>query len=391
MKINKTLTALIAGASLGLSGQVIAAATSKAGVDITNSASLTYTVGSSSTTSTSTDDAKFTVDKKIDFTTSVFKSDSKVYAGLSESTETRLFTFTVINEGNSDQYFKITDDVAKYAIGTASIDTTVQDFQIGNIVIHLDNNTTFGDALNPYAAGVVEAELMSENFTDVFVAGSDRVVVHIEADLVPSIAIGNYRDKNSDLELTYADDLTGAKSFTELTVFPITGSGGTQITVDDSNAPFERLTVQTVFADDDTDGFGVELLDAQFALQSAYVSLSKDATVIATGITGYAGSVMHFLPGSTVEYTLSATNEGDLAAEDVTVTDDLTTTEISGNAVYDYSSLELESPLPDGITTGTGHNTATGNIVLNFGTLDETGGTTPNRTVKFTVNVQQFL
>ncbi len=386
MKINKTLTALIAGASLGLSGQVIAAATSKAGVDITNSASLTYTVGNSATTSTSTDDSTFTVDKKIDFTTVVNKSDSKVYAGLSELTETRLFTFTLINVGNSDQYFKITNDVAKYAIGSASISTALQDFQLGNIVIYLDDDTDFGNGV--LSTGVNEYEIKSENLTDAFVAGSDRVVVHIEADLVPSIAIGNYRDKNTDSKLTYADDLSGAFSFTELTIFPIAGSGGSQILSDDSSAPFDADTMQTVFADDVTDGFGVELLDAQFELQSAYVSLSKDVTVTATGITGYTGTVMHFLPGSTVEYTLSATNEGDLAADDVTVTDDLTTTEISGNAVYDYSSLALESPLPAGITTGTGHNTATGNIVLNFGTLDEAGGTTPNRTVKFTVNVQ---
>lgn len=65
MKLNKTLTALAVGASFGLSGQAFAAGT-EAGTVITNTASMTYTVGS--TPITESDDAKLTVDTKVDLT-----------------------------------------------------------------------------------------------------------------------------------------------------------------------------------------------------------------------------------------------------------------------------------------------------------------------------------
>ncbi len=389
MRINKTLTVLIAGASIGMSGQVFSAASSKAGEDITNTASLTYTVGNSSVSNTATSDSVFKVDKKIDFTTSINKSDSKVYAGLSEATEDRLFTFTLINEGNADQYFNIADAVSKYVIGATSLDGSLQDFLLGNVVIHLDDDADFSNGVT--STGITEVELKSENLTDTFVADSDRVFVHIEADLVPSLVLGNYRDKDADSELTYTDDLTGAMSYTEIEIYPISGSGGTQITSDDSETAFNASTMQTVFADNNTDGFGVELLDAQFALQSAYVSLNKSAAVTASNIPGYddTNDVMHFLPGSTVEYTLEATNEGDLDAETVVITDDLTDSEIAGNAVFDYSSIILPTfPTADGIIAGTGHDPANGIIVLDFGTLDLSGSAADTKSISFSINVQ---
>lgn len=385
MKLNKTLTALAVGASFGLSGQALANQ-SKAGTDITNSASLSYTVGQSTETNTETNDSTFRVDEKIDFLLTPIKADSKVYPGLSADDEDRYYTFKVTNEGNSDQIFKVEDTVAKYAIDGSNGSSGIQDFQLGNVKVYLDTDS---DPSNGVGTEGNEFTLKSENLTDAFVAGSNEQFIHVEADQVPVISLANYNDKNNDLAITYTGDLASAFSYTELMVYPIDALGGNRITGDDSENPFDALTQQTVFADTSTDGFGVEILDAVFELETASVKLSKTGTVLDSNIAGYSATgTHHFLPGSTVEYTLTATNEGNMDAKSIVVTDDLTSTEISSKAVFDYSTITLQDPLPAGITTGTGHDTSAGMIVLNFADLTESSGATPSRTVTFTVNVK---
>ena len=76
MKINKTLTALIAGASFGLSGQVFAEGTA-AGTTITNTVTLGYTVSTVPQTDL-TLDVDFLVDTKVDFNLSNDETLQKV-------------------------------------------------------------------------------------------------------------------------------------------------------------------------------------------------------------------------------------------------------------------------------------------------------------------------
>jgi len=357
------------------------AITNGAGSDLSNTASLTYTVSGASgtpTPNTSNDTSTFKVDKKIDFSLTEVDATGKVFAGLLATNEDRVYTFQLINEGNADQVFGIQETLAAYALGDASISTALQDFQLGNVNVYIDTDSDFSNGATLVSEVSLEADTYQADTAGTFTAGDDRSYVHIEADQVPDVSLANYRDKNTDSQITYTDDLAGAQSFTLVTVFPKTALGGTRVTSDDKDTAFDETTVQTVFADTDTDGFGQELIDAVFTLESAYVSLTKSYTLVNSNITGYTGSVQHLVPGATVRYTLTATNEGELAANSIVITDNFS----SAGLTYVDASLQL-----NGATANVSNDPDNGLIMVDVGTLDESGGTKDTHTITFEATI----
>ncbi len=385
MKINKTLTALIAGASLGLSGQVLASVNG-AGSTLSNTASLTYTVGNATATSDASHTLSFEVDKKIDFTLTEINAAAKVYPGLvSTSADDRVYTFRLTNVGNSDQAFKISDVVAQYGLGV-DVSGTPQGFQLGNVDIYTSTSSSFADPKVLQDEYLLEADTFQADLAGTFAANDDQIYIHVEADSVPSLNDTNYYDVGSD-GLDYATDLQPAKSFTLMQVAPLTALSGTIITVDNSADVWDPDNAQTVFADSLANGgFGLETINAVFGLESAYVTLTKTASVTNSGITGYTGTKF-LIPGATVEYTLTATNTGEVAADSVIITDDLATQLVNGNPVFLYSSIAMGA-LPTGGSLEAAHDTSIGNIVVNVGTLTESTGGTPTKVVTFSVDVQ---
>ncbi len=100
MKINKTLTALIAGASIGMSGQAFSAGTT-AGDDIANTVTLGYTV-SGVTQDNVESDSTFKVDNKVDMTLVSQTSSSPTVPG-----ETVTLQYTLENTGNYDLFYAL--------------------------------------------------------------------------------------------------------------------------------------------------------------------------------------------------------------------------------------------------------------------------------------------
>lgn len=102
MKMNKTLTALVASATMGLSGQAMAAGT-PAGSQVTNTVTLDYSV--SGTAQNQIDDStQFIVDNKIDMTfTTALTGASTVIPGADLSP-----TYTLQNDSNDSQSFRFT-------------------------------------------------------------------------------------------------------------------------------------------------------------------------------------------------------------------------------------------------------------------------------------------
>lgn len=98
MKLNKTLTALVMGASFGLSGQVFAGGT-VAGTDISNTVTLGYTVSSTAQTPVESVSG-FKVDQKVDMT---FTSDTATADSVPGEKVTLAYTLT--NTGNKVQAF----------------------------------------------------------------------------------------------------------------------------------------------------------------------------------------------------------------------------------------------------------------------------------------------
>ncbi len=129
MKINKTLTALIAGASLGLSGQVLA--TTAATTSIKNTASLSFKVNGSDVSELSTE-AEFTVDSKVNMTLQS-NDDPTSEAGTNET-----LSFTLTNLTNGPMYFLLAGGSGYTATTTPSNATLTID------LIYLDKE---GDAI----------------------------------------------------------------------------------------------------------------------------------------------------------------------------------------------------------------------------------------------------
>ncbi|WP_396587130.1 hypothetical protein [Bermanella sp. R86510] len=98
MKLNKSLIAMLAGASFGLSGQVMAGGT-PADTDITNTVTLDYSVSSTPQTAVQSQ-AAFKVDNKVDMTITSDTPTADTAPG-----ETVVLAYTVTNTGNKVQSY----------------------------------------------------------------------------------------------------------------------------------------------------------------------------------------------------------------------------------------------------------------------------------------------
>ena len=169
MKLNRTLTALVAVAGLGLSTQASAAMT-KAGETISNSINISYTVGGGAPI-TSSQDANFVVDRKVDMElqlqTTIIEKTELAASGVDTFV---VFKYTLNNSGNLDQDFLIS---LADTSSTSVIDTTpdpdvtyVDDATFSPVLTTnykvYDSDPTAG----PKPAAISDAEIMVEAATN---------------------------------------------------------------------------------------------------------------------------------------------------------------------------------------------------------------------------------
>lgn len=169
MKLNKTLTALAVGASFGLSGQAFAAGT-EADTVITNTASMTYTVGS--TPITESDDAKLTVDTKVDLT---FSWDNGPQRDIAAGATSAL-KLSLSNDGNFKQDFKFT--VAETSNGTilpsfTAPDNTDNSNTAGTVTFYLDDDAGSVDSLDT----ANDTELTTDTISAAYLGLDDTKVI----------------------------------------------------------------------------------------------------------------------------------------------------------------------------------------------------------------------
>jgi uncharacterized repeat protein (TIGR01451 family) len=256
---------------------------------ISNQASVQFTIGATTTTTTSNTET-FEVDTKVrPFVTS--DGDSSVVAGVADFA----LPFTVTNEGNSaagSEYFNLTYEV-----------TAQNNFTMNNVEIYLDvnNNGTYESGTDTLISNPVQISNVS---------GSNSAQFLVVADTPASNGAGDATDTG-----------VAGNTVTYSLIATASDAGGTALVADgDGNDP---NATEIVFADDAgtavgppvdgvTDGFHS---DSGIFTTLATLGVSKNA---GDGTSGY------HIPGDVVSYDIDITN-GDpaQAATSVIVTDSI--------------------------------------------------------------------
>jgi len=344
MKVNKTLTALIAGASLGLSGQAFSAdERAEAGTSIMNTAVMTYTVGS--VTGNTTDGSiSFTVDKRIDVTLTPNKSPFTydVNPGDDDSTNTNVvMTYKVSNLTNASQEFKFfADNIGNNASstpltptgGTAVSDT----FDIKSYTIYTDGDNVFAGGTGATAKVATDLATISGDTLNNPIADTGKeIFIHVVA-VIPKLQETTYfYDGGDGFD---KDDFVDAVAGLELYARATDGSG-TVLLADDRDTA-NTAAVQVVFTDTDNK---VEVYGT-YTLKTAYLTVAKAVTPKDNNL-GF-GTAAHYIPGATATYQVVITNDGSTDATTVVFTDDIAT-----NAPNLDSSTIANITLVDGTDT----------------------------------------
>ncbi len=298
--MTRTALALLALGGAALLSQAHAAGTA-ASTSIQNRATINYSVGGnpqtlieSSPTGNSTPGANngvataFVVDNKVDLTvTEVAGAATVVTPGQLNA----VATFLVTNTGNAAQAYQLTP--ANLPSGTLFGNADNSD--VGNVRVFVDAN----------ANGTYEPA--TDTATSITTLVPDAGVrVFIVAD-VP-VTASNAQYANMRLTAAAAVNSTPATLLVE--------SAGAD----------NPATVEIVFADGASAGGelarnGRFAADDQYAVQSAALSVLKASTVIEDPFNGT--TTPKAIPGATVEYAVTVTNTGAVAATGLAITDPL--------------------------------------------------------------------
>jgi len=376
MKINKTLTALIAGASLGLSGQTFAAGTA-ANTVIDNIATLSYTVGS--TPIEEQGNVAFRVDTKVDLTLDWKDSGPKTASAGSEFA----LSFDIRNDGNLIQDFKFTS-----LDSTAG--TVLPDFVAPNNTDNEQSTATFSYYLDDGAGSAG-----SFNKTDDTILGSDTIAASdLPLDTLTRVWV----------VVTLQDDSVDTARI-GLQVRAQAVSGG--VALNEDTATNKNLNPTNldknliVFADDPAVDTGLSLSGGairdggyvvltSIEVQAAAFTVSKAVTIVSDTLSS---ANPRALPGSKVSYTITVTNDGRVAAQNITVTDDVNDLDGDSNpdGYYDITTVaftEVTDVDVSGLTdTGISSNLNTGVLTVTFDEI--AAGETA--TITFTVDIDDGI
>lgn len=361
--INKQILILILSIACLVSMTGMALALTAAGTTVSNSATVSYSVGGisqdlieSSPDGNSTPgagngtDTTFKVDQKIDFT--VTRQDNSPVVVLPGS-DTGYITFLVSNSGNDTQDFYLSQSSLAngntYIFGSNGEKT--DNFDATSVVIYVD---TDGDGV------LDEDEKIEIDYIDELAPEESR-----EVYIVANIPLGLDEDDVALYSLT-ARAADGGGS----------GTKGTLIALDDIRVTRADSadTVEIVLAD--TDRNNSETDTSGFIIQLAGLSVKKEAEVVDDPINGISNPKA--IPGATIKYTITVTNSGNQDATSVVVTDAIPdNTTFVGSSVMTTGTVEYscdgtswsETP-PDPLTALTHIRVTSLTVVANNGTSD---------------------
>ncbi len=320
MKINKTLTALIAGAGLGLSGQAMAAGT-LAGADITNTVSLNYKVDSVNQTEIDSN-ATFRVDNKVIMTLSDNTTKTKIVPGgaatfiyqfANTGNGTQKFQLNVTNKSGSSDTGNITDPTVLYSIPVTAGDTGVYSLSGDVLTMEPDAVVTY-EASFTFPKATSSADDLEHN--DTFDMLGTALAVQSDGTTPVDFDADKNANKNSSLTTSTLNVAAEAASIDS-------------IKWDGSITAETNITIESAYF---TDGGSPATADPGMTVKVLNDPIcNPDNSGYLVGIvytcidTGYKPKA---IPGALVEYTITAKNEGAVSAESVIFTQDIRT--ISG-------------------------------------------------------------
>ena len=374
MKLNKTLTALIAGASIGMSGQVLAEGTI-AGTSIDNTVTIVYSV-STVLQDTVSQNTNFLVDTKVDFSLTLNETAT---TKVTPNGDGYYSTYTLQSDSNAELDFTL----AALNLTNGSDYVTVYDAAVSD---NLDLTATI--------SVFVENEATANGYQPLIDTATDIQNLDPDTNKVIYVVI------TTAIAAALADGDIAAVS---LTATALKGNGDA-IPTDENNDVFTPLTQQYVLADADNNGYEVENtafevgtatftdpddvtpLDGldKFTLDVTIINDQLcDTTLVNNSTDDYStGSCANLLPGmpadyipkaiprSMVMYTHKAKNTGSVDGEGVVFSQDLTNIlDNDGDLNLDLISNTLNVKLVNftdgsgGAPTGTAIDTSDGNVL----------------------------
>lgn len=396
MRLNKTLTALVAVTSLGLSAQASAAFT-QAGETISNSVSISYTAAGTPTTDTQTSD--FKVDRKVDMslelnTSVINKTDLAFVAG--DTLVTMKYTLT--NSGNKDQDFIISlADTAATSV-TDTPDTYADD---ATFTPDLNNNYEIYDA-DPTGGGETAISTAVVNVTAItnksLPAATDtkeiwiQVIIPTTGFIDEAIAVLEaIATASTGTAALTADDAVekndSANIETELVVFA-DGLDADEATGASNGKASKYVAIQFQvggLTDPDTGegpgdpGYTGPLLTAIIVNDpicddgdpATAVALITSTPDISTAVTGCNDTSYYpkAIPGAVIEFTFSVTNSGSGAVPDLEITETLTDEYQVDSLAYVADSATINGTADGGVNVVLSAVTTDNKITVTFSPL----------------------
>jgi len=295
MSTNKQLRpgGLLFAMLLGLVMSPSAWAATTAGTNITNTASVDYTVATVNQTDITSNTDDFEVDRLLDLNVVVVSTPVNVTPGATA----RVRAFDVTNQGNAIQDVLLT-----------AVDVVTDDFDEA-IAIYVDT-----DGNNVRDGG----DTLASTIDNLAIGGTRRV--YLESNINGSRTNGQTDGVNLTAQVA---ETTGAAIATD-----DFGNADTQGTVDDVFG--DPVTSGDNAADIIRDGFHSD--DAYFLVASAEITLAKSSAVITDPVvctvagdptSCIGGSFPKRIPGAVVRYTITVANAATASAtaDDVVITD----------------------------------------------------------------------
>lgn len=347
MKMNKTLMALVTGASLGLAGQAFAAGTTS-GTPVNNTTSLDYTVSTVPQT-TETVEAEFLVDTRVDF--NLARVDTAAISVTPDGSG-YVFEYTLANTSN---------EVLDFNLSTANLTTGLQSvFGTDDINDNFDVATT-AYVENGTTAGYQAAEDTANSVNDlaVFVNAGDEVTVYVVTSTIPdsqddgdaaAVALSATARLSTGAAIPAHDGVAFDQATKQYVLADADRDG-----VETTNGAFEVATAEFTDPLDDTKQFRMDVVVINDPVcDNGLVSTQNDDYSAGTGCPDVTGTYYpKAIPGAMVKYTIHAKNTGSVNADNVTFSENIATTD-SNDPNYQIELVDSSVDNISGTTTGSG-------------------------------------